>query len=252
MYAEYLLPENSVVEVSPLNLISDTCCVYYEQALDMDLLRKRHAKKLTLRNRPIQIHNAYKTDTLVIKSSSSASPDFIRDKLTAAFPDTLNSDTTPFMFMEETCGQVICQFEDSNIEILARIVLKEHQIVSDYCYNFDLINGSIKTSNDQSSEIILESKKKEKIFGSEVSVKVEASSALGSVLGACKQIFDDLKKNAKELGGDLRKTSDGSYDIVSVEKTDLDVLKWDKDIRSLINNYEVSVRQASLELLTSP
>ncbi len=235
MYAEYLLPDNPVVEVSFLNLIPDTCCVLYERPLDTQLLQKRHAKKPQLRSRPIHIHNAYKTDTLLIDLSSSVSPDFIREKLTAAFPDT-----TPFMFMEETGDQVICQFEDSNIEILAKIALREYQVVSDYCYNFDLLKGDLKASIDQPTSVFTDSaKEKKEAFGSEVSIEVEAISLLGSVLGVCKLITIDLEKSIRELGGELRKVADGGYAVVCVEKAGVDVVGWDRLVRAFIRDFEV-------------
>lgn len=141
MYAEYLLPENTVLEIIPMQLLANTYCICYEEPVDMDLLRARYNKRTHLRSQRIDLLSAYKTDTLIIRA---AGVDRIQELLCQNFPQTLKSDTTPFMFLEVLTSAedelVLCQFDDSNVELLARIVLKENGFIADYCYNFDLVD----------------------------------------------------------------------------------------------------------------
>lgn len=137
MYAEYLLPENTVVDVIRMNFLQSTFCIQFKDTIDFDVLNKRHQKKSKLRNQEIEIKKAFKTFTLIIAGQNI---DVIQAKLTESFPQTLKTDTTPFLYLEKLDNFVVCQFEDDNIELLAKIVLEENSFVTDICYNFDIIN----------------------------------------------------------------------------------------------------------------
>ena len=144
MYAEYLLPANTVLEIIQMQLHPNTYCVCYEEPVDMELLQTRYNKRTHLRSRHVGFWSAYKTDALLVKApqGSDTSMEQIQELLGKNFPQTLKTDTMPFMFLE-TLGMgplVLCQFEDSNVELLARILLQENGFVVDRCYNFDFVS----------------------------------------------------------------------------------------------------------------
>lgn len=271
MYAEYLLPDNSVIDVECMQMISNSFCITFQDKIDFERLNLRYNKKQKLRNRQIQLLNAFKTDTLIIGKKSGKIPeiDNVYNKLHENFPSTLKSDMKPFMFIEKTGKFIVCQFEDSNIELLAKIILKEKKFIFDQCLNFDLIKEKIfnepkgegqnnkeqnitgdKKSQNSTGNIKIAQKispnstgdEKAKLFGSDLAVQIDTSSILNIVFSKCKTILNDFKKDIQEKDAEFIVVTEKNGTRFNIEciNENSDPIAWTKSINFLINNYEIS------------
>lgn len=139
MYAEFLLPDNTVIEITRMNYSASTFCVEYKDVIDFNVLNKRHEKRPNIRNRVTELKKAYKTFTLLITGQNI---DVIQQKMSEGFPflkQANKADTSQGLYLEKINNCILCQFEDANSECLGKGVLKKNNFVSDICYNFDFI-----------------------------------------------------------------------------------------------------------------
>ena len=150
MYAEHLLPDNNVLGIVRSKLAkANAVCVQFQDDIDLELLQKRYNKKPHLRNKKIELMNVYKTNTVLIGpvGSQHLNASAIRDAFNEAISNV--EPEKPFMFLDEYANVLICQLEDGHAfsDLNLDGVLKENNLVSEYCYNFDLIELNLNMND---------------------------------------------------------------------------------------------------------
>ncbi len=142
LFAEYLLPDNPIASVQMSKFFAKTAYIIYRGFIDHSLLEKRYIKKHAQLKTSIQYLKAFQTSTILISSKSSVSTCELMDKLSADIHARLGA--KPNIFLDQFCGFLICQFnsdlDSSKFLELTSEYLNENSLISEYLYNFDLIN----------------------------------------------------------------------------------------------------------------
>ena len=71
MYAEYLQPDNDIIQVTSSRLVDNTFYIQYNNELDTLKLAARLSKKPMLANRKIELHHSFNTNSIIIWSNKS-------------------------------------------------------------------------------------------------------------------------------------------------------------------------------------
>jgi hypothetical protein len=156
MYAENLLPDNEIQQITKSHFIENMFFIRYKNQVDRNVLKIRYEKKSKIRNQIVKILDSFLTNTFIIKPEDSLRTiDQTRTALSdVKFGSESNQDFSIF------------QLESSEKVDSVRGLFKSLNVTFDYCCNFDLLkiisnsrtksqlqNGSAKTVSQSKANL---------------------------------------------------------------------------------------------------
>lgn len=155
LYAEYLMPDNSVSSIAKSQFQNKTFLITYNEDIDFKIIEQRYLKKQESKNaksfEKIEYLKSMKTSTIIIRSrSKKQTTDSIMKKLTTDIYSKLGD--KPNIFLSQGINFVLCQFKSEldTDQFLKSIqeYLEENRLVCEYCSNLALIKDGLYQTNN--------------------------------------------------------------------------------------------------------
>ena len=118
LYAEHLVPDdnNDVVAIQKTHLAPDTFFIVYKSNLNRDAVLQRHAKKPIIREKRIEIMDAFITHSLVVFAKTAKTQEFnaldVKNRIVSIIRNKIKTDnhTSLFYFVELTTNYILIEF----------------------------------------------------------------------------------------------------------------------------------------------
>ena len=138
LYAEYLSPENDIVEIKKSKLFEKTFIILYKQDLNISDVRTRFNKRSSLKSLKLELVECFKTNSFIIKSDTRLNIDEIRAHVENAIKSKKylleNYDDTFLIIRPEN------EYDLTDQKLLENLCI-EHKLIIENCYNFDLVDS---------------------------------------------------------------------------------------------------------------
>ena len=141
LYAEYLVPDNSIVNLTISKIVPNTYYIEFKDEFNFDTVLKRYKKRQQLRQIPIYLYEAFNTNVLLLDLKLN----FNQEKLENYLDERFNNGTKSYWqlpFKKRNPIAFITINDDSYMKKVLNLKDKidGQQVVLEKCYNFKLID----------------------------------------------------------------------------------------------------------------
>lgn len=274
MFAEYLAPENEVINLLNLELSTDSYLVTFKDDLKKETIFTRLNKIKNLNNRKINLMDAFNANTLIVFSQKKVPTNFdhLIEKLNSQLA---NTEDYHGHFIEYNSFSMLVQFHDeklfnqmfdffnlylksTSLELLIEKVFNFNLVESFFAQNGfrqELVIGKKFSNASVQTDFLLDSLDKFKHDLNENSISLNASELSGNHL-TCSETnrypiielnishdyllaLDKNKKLMTDLKEELKKNY-SNFELNGLEEKiliKLDIDEWKTIIRSLMNRF---------------
>jgi hypothetical protein len=185
LYAENIVPDNEIVEISTSKIFPETFYIKFENDFDYSTVEERHQKRSVFRNRTIQILKAYQTKSIVCVQDNRQ--EILYDLIDLHFTNKKRSGVDSYFSIKEKKPFVIIQFETDdqvNAVLSRKHDLCKQELLVENNYNLNLIEDALGRSVSSPSSPVKQIINKKSLSAASMasSVVVETNKASDDVV----------------------------------------------------------------------
>lgn len=236
LYAEYLVPDNEIIEVKSSKIFKDTFIIEFKEEVNYEQVLKRYLKRSSLRNQPVKLYQANETNSYFIQNPFDLQQ------------QNLKTSDSFFVYIETMKVHLAI---NSNEMMINNAALEKF-------YSFeqlrDLLPEILIEIKQEPHEIPLmpvEVKKEPQSFKF---IEITVENPLFVALSNCKQILADFDKNLNKINACLRQINEKVFKIEYIKNSSLqteDHDSWLEKVEYIIENFEKFINFAQIKFTTS-